>query len=67
MIKMTRFYDWSLINQIKQIMKTLQNLTQYRFTERTIVIGDKAIHTIIMVAAFAFLILPFLLMIARLS
>jgi len=48
-------------------MKTLQKLTHHQFTERTIVLGDKAINTGAIIAAFAFSVLPFILMIARLS
>ncbi|WP_345948889.1 hypothetical protein ABDD95_18755 [Mucilaginibacter sp. PAMB04274] len=48
-------------------MKTLQNLTHHQFTERTIALGDKAINTGVIIAAFAFSVLPFILMIARLS
>lgn len=48
-------------------MKTLQNLTHYQFTERTIVLGDKAIYTGAILAAFVFLVLPYILIIARLS
>ncbi len=48
-------------------MKTMQNLNQRRFTERAIVLGDKIINTAAIMAAFVLLVLPFVLVITRLS
>jgi len=48
-------------------MKTIQNLTHHQFTERAIVLGNKIINTAAVMAAFALLVLPFGLMIGRLS
>ncbi|MDB5003611.1 MAG: hypothetical protein JWQ34_1836 [Mucilaginibacter sp.] len=48
-------------------MKTIQNLTHRQFTERAIVLGDKIINTAAIMAALVLLVLPFVLMIARLS
>ena len=51
----------------QKIMKTIQNLIHYQFTQRAAVLGDKAISTLAVIAVFALLILPFILMITRLS
>ena len=48
-------------------MKIIQNLIPYQFTERAIALGDKAIKTGAVVAAFVLLVLPFVLMVVRLS
>lgn len=48
-------------------MKTIQNLTQHQFTERTIVLGNNVINTGAVIAVFALFVLPFLLMISRCS
>jgi hypothetical protein len=48
-------------------MKTIQNLIHHRFTESAIVLGDKIINTAAITTAFALLVLPFVLMIGRLS
>jgi hypothetical protein len=48
-------------------MKTIQNFTHRQFTERAIELGNKIINTAAIIAAFALLVLPFVLMIGRLS
>ena len=52
--------------QIKQIMKTLQNLTHYQFSEQTFALGEKIINVSIYIAAFAFMIFPFAILFIRL-
>ncbi len=48
-------------------MKTIQDFTRYQFAENTILIGDKAIWIAAYLLAFAFLVLPFVLLIAKLN
>ena len=47
-------------------MKTLQNLTDYQFTEQTFALGEKIINISIYIAAFAFMIFPFAILFIRL-
>lgn len=48
-------------------MKIIQHLIPYQFTERAIAIGDKAIKTGAVIVAFILLVLPFVIMVVRLS
>ncbi|MDB5286053.1 MAG: hypothetical protein JWR05_1002 [Mucilaginibacter sp.] len=48
-------------------MKTIQNLIHHQFTEKAIVLGDKIINIAAIIAVFVLLVLPFALMIVRLS
>jgi hypothetical protein len=45
----------------------IQNLIHTQFTKREVVLGDKAINSLAVTAAFALLISPFVLIITRLS
>ncbi|MDB5154831.1 MAG: hypothetical protein JWR54_3582 [Mucilaginibacter sp.] len=48
-------------------MKAIQNVTHHHFTKRAIVLGDKIINTAAIMAASVLLVLPFVLVITRLS
>lgn len=51
--------------QIRQIMKTLQTLTQHQFSQKQVLIGEKMIENAAVIFAFAILLLPFVLLLAR--
>jgi hypothetical protein len=48
-------------------VKIIENLIHHQFIESAIALGDKIINTAAIIAAFVLLVLPFVLMIGRLS
>ncbi|MGI4749238.1 MAG: hypothetical protein ACRYFB_01275 [Janthinobacterium lividum] len=46
-------------------MKTLQNFTHHDFSQKQILIGEKIIDNAAVIFAFAMLLLPFVLLLAR--